>query len=154
FKFVSGNIPLSDDFMTYTQEFRLAAQPPTNQVILNTNKPAYQEQEAVFLKVNNDTAQNIVAYDHQSFCSIVTVQQQQGGNWVNVFPCLLATPSRPVKIGSREELELKLPTDDGSSKLPGGTYRLSLNYWTPDANGNPTGNPTTIVSGPFTVIGK
>ncbi|MFN0108203.1 MAG: hypothetical protein ACKVZH_05050, partial [Blastocatellia bacterium] len=41
FKFVSGNIPLSDDFMTYTQEFRLAAQPPTNQVILNTNKPAY-----------------------------------------------------------------------------------------------------------------
>ncbi|MGH9802574.1 MAG: hypothetical protein ACRD82_19590, partial [Blastocatellia bacterium] len=154
FRFVSGNVPLSDSFVINSQQFRLAAQLPSNQVILNTNKSAYIEQEAVFFRVNNDTAQNVVAYDHQSFCSIVTVQQQKGGNWESVFPCLLSTPSRPVKVSSREEIELKLPTEDATSKLPVGSYRLGLTYWNVDANGNTTGNPTTIYSQTFSVAAK
>lgn len=154
FKFVSGNIPLSDTFVNYTPQFRLAAQAPSNQVILNTNKSGYVEQEAVFLRVNNDTAQNVVVYDHQSFCSFVTLQKQQGGNWVNLFECLLATPSKPVKIASREEIELKLPTDEVATKLTQGIYRLQTTYWNLDANGNPVGNPSNIYSATFSVTGK
>lgn len=154
FRFVSENIPLSDSFVVYSQEFRMAAQPPSNQVIINTSKPAYVEQEAVLLRVNNDTAQNVVAFDHQSFCTIITVQRQEGGDWVNVFPCLLATPSRPVKISSRENLEIKLPTDDAASKLPAGNYRLLLTHWNVDASGNTTGNPTNTFSATFSVSGK
>lgn len=132
----------------------MAAQPPSNQVIINTDKPAYVEQEAVFLRVNNDTPQNVVAFDHQSFCTIITVQRQEGGNWVNVFPCLLTTPTRPVKISSRENLEIKLPTDNAASKLPAGDYRLLLTHWNLDANGSTTGNPTNTFSATFSVSGK
>ena len=154
FKFVSGNIPLSDTFINYTPQFRLAAQAPSNQVFLKTTKPGYVEQEAVFLRVNNDTAQNVVVYDHQSFCSFVTLQRQEGGNWVNLFDCLLATASRPLKISSRDEIELKLPTDDVATKLTPGTYRLQTAYWNLDANGNPIGSPNGIFSSVFTVAGK
>lgn len=153
FMFVSGNIPLSDTFVVYSQQFRLAAQPPTNQVLINTSKSGYVEQEAVFLRINNDTPQNVVVYDHQSFCSVVTVQRQEGGNWINLFDCLLATPSKPMKIASRDEIELKLPTDNVATKLSPGTYRLQATYWNLDASGNQVGNPTNIFS-VFTVTGK
>ncbi len=154
FMFVSGNVPLSDTFVVYSQQFQLAGQLPSNQVVLDTSKSGYVEQEAVFLRVNNDTPQNVVVYDHQSFCSIVTVQKQEGGNWVNLYECLLATPSKPVKIASRVEIELKLPTDEATTKLAQGTYRLQTTYWNLDANGNPTGNPTNIYSATFSVTGK
>ncbi len=154
FRFVSGNIPLSDSFVVYSQEFRLAAQPPSNQVIINTSKTVYQELEPVFFRVNNDTAQNVVAMDHNSFCSIVNVQKQEGGNWVGIAPCLLMTPTKLIKIGSREEIEVKLPTETLNSKLAVGNYRLALTYWNVDANGNQTGNPSTILSATFSVGGK
>ncbi len=154
FMFVTGNIPLSDTFVVYSQQFRLAGQLPSNQVVINTNKSGYVEQEAVFLRVNNDTSQNVVVYDHQSFCSIVTVQKQEGGQWVNLYECLVATPSKPVKIASRDEIELKLPTDDVMTKLGQGTYRLQTTYWNLDANGNPVGNPFNIFSATFSVTGK
>ncbi|MBS1786860.1 MAG: hypothetical protein JST85_04020 [Acidobacteria bacterium] len=154
FRFVSGNIPLSDSYVVQTQEFRMVPLTPTNQVIVATDKVAYQEQEPVALRINNDTDEAILTYDHQSYCSIVTVQRQNGGDWEEVAPCLLGTMTRVVKIPSRDQVDFKLPTESAASKLPQGIYRLEFTYWKPDAEGKPTGNPTTLHSALFSVTGK
>ncbi|HQR33250.1 MAG TPA: hypothetical protein PLK30_10955 [Blastocatellia bacterium] len=154
FRFVSGEIPLSDSFVVYSPQFKLEPQMPTNQVLVAPGKGAYEEQEQLTLSVNNVTSQTIVAYDHQSYCSIVTVQRNEGGNWVDMFPCLLGSQSNLIKISAGEDRKLKLPADTAPTKLAAGAYRLEFTYWQVDANGNPTGNPTTVFSNTFAVVAK
>lgn len=154
FRFVSGNIPLSDSYVVQTQEFRLVPTTPSNQVVVGTDKTAYQEQEPVALRINNDTAQTIATYDHQSFCSVVTVQRQNGSDWEEVAPCLLGRMSKLITIASRDQIDFNLPTESAASKLSPGIYRLEFTYWKTDANGKPTGDPITLHSEVFSVVGK
>jgi hypothetical protein len=155
FRFLSGNTPISDSYTVFSSQFRLAAQAPSNLVIAKPDRSVYQESEQVVALITNDTAQPIVTTDQKSFCSIVNAQKlAANNNWTNSFPCLLAAPSRPVRLAAREEVIIKLPKDIASPKLSEGTYRLEFTYWTTDAGGNPTGNPITVYSSTFNIVAK
>lgn len=155
FRFLSGNTPISDSYTVFSSQFRLAAQAPSNLVIAKPDRSVYQEGEQVVALITNDTAQPIVTTDQKSFCSIVNTQKlAANNNWTNSFPCLLAAPSRPVRLAAREEVIIKLPKDIASPKLSEGTYRLEFTYWTTDAGGNPTGNPITVYSSTFNIVAK
>ena len=154
FRFLNGGIPVSDWFLAFSQPFVIAPQPPTNRIIVNAERDVYPEREAVIVKITNDSDQPVVTMDHKSYCSILNVQKQQVNNWITVAPCLLLTPTRLIKIGAREDVLMKLPTDDLAAKLDPGTYRVELTYWAMDANGQPVGNPVTVYSRTFTIAAK
>ena len=154
FRFLNGGIPVSDWFLTCSQSFVIAPQPPTNRIIVNAERDVYPERETVVVKITNDSDQPVVTLDHKSYCTILNVQKQQVNNWITVAPCLLLTPTRLIKLGAREDQVLKLPTDDLAAKLDPGTYRVELTYWAMDSNGQPVGNPATVYSRTFTVIAK
>ncbi|MEP7338273.1 MAG: hypothetical protein ABI977_11115 [Acidobacteriota bacterium] len=154
FRFLAKGIPVSDSFTAFSPPFVIASQPPSNNVIVKAERDVYPERETVVVKITNDSDQSIVTLDHKSYCSILTVQKQQVSDWITVAPCLLATPTRLVKIGAREDVLLKLPADNTASRIEPGTYRLELVYFAMDANGQPTGNPSTVYSRTFTVAAK
>lgn len=154
FRFLSGNIPVSDSYTVFSSQFRLAAQPPSNLVIAKSERSVYQEGEPVVASILNDTAQPIVTFDHKTYCSIINVQKQESNNWVNVSPCLLASPSKQVRLAAREEMTVQLPDNNAPTKLAPGTYRLEFSYWAIDASGNSTGNPITVYSSTFNVVAK
>lgn len=154
FRFVLGNIPLSDSYTVYSQQFRLAAQPPSNLVIAKTDRSVYQENEPIVALITNDTAQPILTTDQKTFCSIVNVQKQESNAWTNAAPCLLAAPTRQVRLAAREELTVRLPSDNASPKLSAGTYRLEFTYWTMTASGNAVGNQLKVYSSTFNIVGK
>lgn len=153
FHFVTGAIPVGDSFTVFSQPFSITS-PPSNNVTVKPERDVYQSREPVIVKITNATEQTIVTLDHKSYCSIIEVQQQQANNWVTFAPCLLNTPTRLVKIGTREEVQMKFPADDLAVKLDPGTYRMEFIYWAADANGQPTGNPFTIRSQTFSVLAK
>lgn len=154
FRFLGGNTPISDSYTVFSQQFRLAAQAPSGLVIAKTDRSVYQEGEQIVALITNDTTQPIITFDHKTYCSIINVQKLETNNWSNISPCLLASPSKPVRLSAREEMTVKLPDGNVSSKLSAGTYRLEFTYWTTDANGNQTGNPVTTYSSTFNVVAK
>ncbi len=155
FKFLSGNTPISDSYTVFSPQFRLAAQQPSNLVIAKPDRSVYQEGEQIVALITNDTALPILTTDQKTFCSIVNVQKlATSNNWTNSSPCLLAAPTRQVRLAAREEITVKLPNDNASPKLSAGTYRLEFIYWATDAGGNPIGNPITVYSSTFNVIAK
>jgi hypothetical protein len=154
FRFLENGIPVSDSFTAFSPPFVIASLPPSNNVSVKAERDVYPEREPVVVKITNDSEQPIVTMDHKSYCSILTVQKQQANDWITVAQCLLATPTRLVKIGAREELLLKLPADGIAARIEPGTYRMELIYFAMDANGQPTGNPSTVYSRTFTVAAK
>lgn len=151
FKFLENNIPISDSYTVFSAPFVVAPLPPTNTVSLKTSQSSYLDAESIIARLNNDTDQAIMTTDHKSFCSILNLQKQESGGWVNVAPCLLLTPTRMFRVNAREELTLKLPSEDASPKLTPGTYRLEFGYSVLGGNGQPTGNETKIYSAIFTI---
>jgi len=154
FRILESATPVSDSFVAYSQPFLISPQTPTNSIIVKAERDVYPDREAVVVRITNDSEQPFITMDHKSFCSILNAQKQQVNEWITVAPCLLLTPTRLVKIGAREELLMKLPTDDIAARLEAGTYRLELIYFAMDASGSPTGNPITAYSKTFTVAAK
>lgn len=154
FRFLGSNTPISDSLQAFSQPFVISPQPSSNTVTVKAERAIYQDREPVIVKVNNDLDRTIVAEDHKSYCSILYVQKQDGANWVNVATCLLATPTRLIKIGSHEDYFVKIANDDTASRLTPGTYRLELTYMMADSTGQPTGTPMTIYGPTFSVLGK
>lgn len=151
FKFLENNIPISDSYTVFSAPFVVAPLPPTNTVSLKTSQSSYLDAESIIARLNNDTDQAITTTDHKSFCSILNLQKQESGGWVNVAPCLLLTPTRMFRVNAREELTLKLPSEDASPKLTQGTYRLEFSYLMMGDNGQPASNEVKIYSASFTI---
>ena len=154
FRFVSGDIPISDLFVVYSQPFKMEPAGSANPILVASDKTDYKEEESVVLRVVNNTKQKVLVYNHQSYCSVITVLRQQDGEWVEVAPCQLAIPTRPVIIVPGQVIELHLPTIDPTSKLSVGVYRMLFTYWNLDSNDNPMGNPNSIYSQTFSITAR
>jgi hypothetical protein len=116
-------------------------------VSVTTNKSEYNETETILSKVTNGLEQTIATWDHQSYCTILTLQKlEPTGSWMDVAPCLLETPTRLVRIGPLTEVSVKIPPGNSS-----GIYRLRLTWQFVDDNGQPVGNPTITYSPQFTI---
>jgi hypothetical protein len=116
-------------------------------VSVTTNKSEYNETETILAKVTNGLEQTIATWDHQSYCTILTLQKlEPTGSWMDVAPCRLETPTRLVRIGPLTEVSVKIPP--GNSP---GIYRLRLTWQFVDDTGQPVGNPTITYSPQFTI---
>jgi hypothetical protein len=86
--------------------------------------------DAVSVTVANDLPVAILVEDHQSECTVVTLERQEGSGWLAVAPCQLETPTRLLLISSGTAQSVTLKPEGGSQ--PGmwqaGTYRFALHY--------------------------
>ena len=118
----------SDLLNSSSAAFRVSAMPVRQRVKLMLDQvPIYSGQTFV-ARIINDTDLPIQTADHKTQCTVVDVQRRDAnGAWTNVASCLLALPTKLIRIGPRENYAVKL-SDERPGLFPPGTYRLELNY--------------------------
>jgi hypothetical protein len=86
--------------------------------------------DAVSITVANDLPTAILVEDHQSECTVVTLERQQGGGWLAMAPCQLETPTRllPIPSGTAQTVTLRPEGGPQPRMWQAGTYRFALHY--------------------------
>jgi hypothetical protein len=92
----------------------------TSRVWVETDKKQYQASEEIVITITNDLDESITTYDQKAFCSIVTLERQEGTNWKEVRNCFSGVPSRFVTLKPHTRTVIKFPALRPSS------YRVSL----------------------------
>lgn len=120
----------------------------SGQVIVAANQQQYGAHDRVTVTVTNGLASAILAADHQSNCTIVTIERQDGQTWQPQNPCLLKTATRLVTLapGSATTLTLDAPAGSGVAGWSPGAYRLTFTY-----RMSQQGGETMITSGTFNI---
>ena len=112
--------------------------------------------DTVSVTVTNILPQAILVEDHQSQCTVVTLERQEGGGWLAVAPCLLETPTRllPIPSGTAQTVTLRPEGGPQPRVWQAGTFRFALHYsaGTEGQTSRAALAPTTIVySQTFTI---
>ncbi|HYT28725.1 MAG TPA: hypothetical protein VEL72_06880 [Ktedonobacteraceae bacterium] len=77
--------------------------------------------------LSNRDDQTIYFADHQTNCSVILLQQEVNGNWVDVDNCGLGSLSAWHTLDSGKQLTVKLAPRTGD-RWPTGLYRAQLRY--------------------------
>jgi hypothetical protein len=119
-----------------------------NAVIVTTDRAVYTPSETVVVTIANHLTTTVLAADHQTSCSIVSLELLLGQTWQRQNPCLLMSPTRLIEIhpGDASVLRMPPPMQAGSAAWPSGTYRVVFAYQM-----SPTGSATVLPPVPFTV---
>jgi hypothetical protein len=114
----------------------------------------YSACQNIQVVIANGLRATIYAVDHQTSCTIVTLQQQVGGTWQATGGCLLATVTRFYAIKHSTAVAQILHPGSGSlrSQVNGwaaGTYRIAFKWF---LGGPEALHPSpTVYSSPFTI---
>ena len=103
----------------------------TDDVQLTLSDTTARPGQPITVTVTNRSSSPIATFDHQSLCSIFTIQKQDEDEWENVLECLLKSPTVPVAIPPGDSRSLAF--NGGSHFLdPGaldpGMYRVEFVY--------------------------
>lgn len=113
-------------------------------VSITLDNAGFQATGAVNVTIHNGSNQTIMATDHHSYCTMVTVQQQINGVWTALAPCKLMIATRAIEIATQTTMTQKVSaTTSGWAK---GTYRITFGFITPGA-----ATQNTISTSNFTV---
>ncbi|MBO0796478.1 MAG: hypothetical protein J2P36_36785 [Ktedonobacteraceae bacterium] len=131
---------------------------PRGAVTLQLSKSHYSPGDPIEVTIANGLSTPVSALDHQSACSVITLQMQVGGTWQVRSPCLLRTATRPVGIAAGTSLHQSLPPSAGTfankGSWPPGSYRLVFSYMpgTPASLERTGTQPFKVIySSPFTI---
>lgn len=128
-------------------------EPQGDKVTVSVASNRYSEGDTVRVVVQNHLDQEVTTTDQRSYCSIVSLEQEQGTEWTRTVMCTLNSPAREVTIEPDETTIVKLaPTPQQPSEtLPPGRYRATFEY-TPGEHFLPQSPETrSVVSEPFRV---
>jgi hypothetical protein len=154
FRVVENGVPVGKSLFVSSDPFRIVAPPSADRVSVTTDKNEYDVSETIVGEIVNGNDQTIVTWDHQSNCTILTLQKQEANGWVSIAPCPLLSPTLPVKIGPRTEVLVRLASGSFNNRFEPGTYRLQFIWYFIGADGLPTGFPVTVYSPQFTLTSK
>jgi len=115
-------------------------------VTVTLGKTRYTAGEAITVYINNGQTRSIFVANHQTSCSLVTLQLQSGSAWQDVAPCLVKTPTGLIEIKPGTTNTQQVLAPGRPAGWPAGTYRVRLAYAL-----QRTASPTVIYSGTFTV---
>jgi hypothetical protein len=117
-------------------------------ITVTTDRAVYTPSETVVVTIANRLATSVLAADHQTSCSIVSIELLLGQTWQRQNPCLLMSPTRLIEIHPSDSSVLRLPPpmQAGSAAWPSGTYRVVFAYQL-----SPTGSANVLPPVPFTV---
>jgi hypothetical protein len=101
----------------------------------------------------NGLDHSISGTDHQSDCTIVTLQHRVADTWETLARCLLATPTRVVVLPSMHANFIPLaPGGSGTQQggaWPAGTYRVAFSYY--EGSEPSPGTAKVVYSPTFTI---
>jgi hypothetical protein len=108
----------------------MTANPTPGPVTLHLGQTHAGVTDAVSATIANDLPQAILVEDHQSECTVVTLERQEGGGWLAVAPCQLETPTRlvPIPSGTTQAVTLRPEGGPQPRVWQAGTYRFALRY--------------------------
>jgi hypothetical protein len=117
-------------------------------VTVTVDKTHYAPQDTITVTISNGLATTISTTDHQTNCTIVTLERLANGAWQAEGVCRLKTPTRIVPISPGMTVQQL-----SSSPWPTGTYRVAFRYFTePDAvQGASPGQGGLVYSTTFTI---
>lgn len=144
----------NDLIVVASRPFRIIAPPAAGRVSVTTDRDSYDVGDVIVAQIKNGNDQTIVTWDHQTNCTIVTLQKQEGNEWVNLAPCPLLSPTLLVPIEAHKDYWVKLPAGNASSVYAPGVYRLEFTYFFVNSAGQPTGDPITVYSSSFKLTAK
>jgi hypothetical protein len=120
-------------------------------VSLLLDRQQYGASDGIIATVVNGLATTIWVADHQTNCSILTVEIQQGTQWVPVGRCrsMIATRMMPIAGGSQTPVQLLNAGSAPQNTWPAGTYRAKLTYMSSETSA--TGPSGVVYSSLFTI---
>jgi hypothetical protein len=141
----------ADDGGTPTPGTPTPGTPTPGPVTVTADKQQYGPKDTIAVTITNGLSSSIVAPDHQSNCTTVTLEWWSGANWQPQNPCKLMTPTRLIPISAGATMAQHLQPQGGTPPgWPTGTYRVAFTYYV-GTLGSHSGSPTTIYSATFTV---
>ena len=129
-------------------------------VSIATDHTTYAPTEGMQVTIKNQLSMDIYAFDTRASCTILGLEQQNGGAWQGsqASRCPLGRRALPVKIGSGQVYTATIRPGSGlgaaNAAFPDGTYRLVLTYASSPAELIHTSGSTTIYSATLTVAGQ
>jgi hypothetical protein len=107
------------------------APPPAfaQRVKIAPDKTSYLSRDIIVAIITNSSEMIIQSFDLKSFCTIVELQREEHGRWVNTGQCLLARTPLPVNINPGETMKVELqPIGIVPGANEPGVYRLALTF--------------------------
>ena len=105
--------------------------PPTNAITLTTDHASYTTSGAIIVTLINGRSTSIFTFDHQTSCTILTLQRQTASGWQPVGGCAQGRMTVQVEIKAGANMKITLAPSAGQihpAPWPAGTYRAVLNY--------------------------
>jgi hypothetical protein len=86
--------------------------------------------DTVSVTVVNSLPPPILVEDHQSECTVVTLERQVDGGWLMVAPCQLETPTllQSIRSGATQTVTLRPAGGPQPRVWQAGMYRFALSY--------------------------
>jgi hypothetical protein len=125
--------------------------PQREAVRLGADRDRYAVGQPIQATVENGMPRAIETFDHQTSCSIVTVQRLRDGAWEPVGPCPLASPTQVVALAAGQRVVLQLPAPPFANAFEPGVYRIEFRFAELDDQGKNPGPPRILHSAQFTI---
>ncbi|MFI5273488.1 MAG: hypothetical protein ACHQ4H_10700 [Ktedonobacterales bacterium] len=120
------------------------------QVTIVADNSHYTTSGTAILTISNGLIQTIWSADHQTNCTVLTLERQSGASWQPVGPCLSMRVTRMLPFVSNSQTQVKFAGIQGvTTSWPAGTYRARFTYSKSDSIA--TSGIVTIYSASFTV---
>jgi hypothetical protein len=121
----------------------------SGQVTVATNKQQYGSSETVVVTITNGLPNAILAPDHQSDCTVVTIERLANQTWQPQNMCQLKSATRLVSLPSGSTLtpQVRPPALNGAVGWLPGTYRVAFEY-----RQNASDQGSTVYSASFTIV--
>lgn len=129
----------------------VSANPPANAVSLRSDHTSYTPSSTIIVTLSNTLATSVRTFDHQTNCTIVTLQRQTTNGWSNVGGCAMMIATRIVEIAAGETRKIALSPGAGqmhATPWPAGTYRVTVHYALP---GQDMSALTVVTTPTFTI---
>ncbi len=124
---------------------------PTSSVVLTVASATYTRSSTIIVTLTNRGSGSIFAYDHQTSCTILSLQRQTSGGGQTVGACALGILTRQIEIRAGETMKIALAPGAGTIRAapwPAGTYHAVLRY---TLRAQATSPGATVTTGDFTV---
>jgi hypothetical protein len=118
---------------TATSSIATQAIRPSERVTVILDKTSYTPDEAITVTIRNGLKTSIIAANHQSGCTLVTLQWQDAqGNWQNQNKCRLGVMTRLITLPSQSSQVQSLSPTSGTFARSGqwakGHYRIIFGF--------------------------
>jgi hypothetical protein len=124
---------------------------PSGSVVLTVASGEYTRSSTIIVTLTNRSSGSIFAYDHQTSCTILSLQRQTSGGGQTVGACALGILTRQIEIRAGETMKIALAPGAGTIRAapwPAGTYHAVLRY---TLRAQATSPGATAMTGEFTV---